>query len=302
MFLAIRAYLSWRQTWVTSDTASMSSSSDFEAARIALGQQLRGLRRNEGLTARRLAAACGWHESKVSRIENGKALPSPADIRAWAVACGAGSRADDLIAMAANIQLMYQEWRHLERDGMRRVHDQVQPLWDVTRTFKGYAQCLVPGPLQIEGYTAAVLRGLQRRRAIPDDVDEVLRIRSERQRILREKGRSFTIVLEEAALYYRIADRQIMTSQLSRLFVVSAIPAVRLGIIPRSADRSEMWPVEDFWIFDDREAQIENVSAFIDIKQRAQLSQYQEAFNRLKQQAVFGSDAYPLIAEALQCV
>ncbi|MGW1126161.1 MULTISPECIES: helix-turn-helix domain-containing protein [unclassified Streptomyces] len=278
----------------------MSSSSDFEAARIALGQQLRGLRRGKGLTARALATHCQWHESKVSRIENGKALPSPLDIRAWTVACDAGARADDLIAMASNIQLMYQEWRHLERDGMRRAHEQVQPLWDATRTFKGYAQCLVPGPLQVEGYTAAVLRGVQRRRAIPNDVDDVLRVRSERQRILREKGRSFTIVLEEAALYYRLADRQVMTGQLSRLFVVSAMPTVRLGIIPRSADRSETWPVEDFWIFDDREVQVETVSAFIDIKQHAQLSQYQEAFTRLKQQAVFGSDAYPLIAEALQ--
>ncbi|MEU6433806.1 helix-turn-helix domain-containing protein [Streptomyces koyangensis] len=280
----------------------MSSSSDFEAARIAFGQQLRGLRRDKGLTARALAAACHWHESKVSRIENGRALPSPADIRAWTEVCGVGERADDLIATAANVQLMYREWRQLERDGMRRVHDQVQPLWDMTRTFKAYAQCLIPGPLQIEGYTEAVLRGIQRRRAIPDDVDDVLRVRSERQRVLREKSRNFTIVLEEAALYYRVADREVMTSQLSRLFVVSAIPTVRLGIVPRSANRSEMWPVEDFWIFDDREVQVETVSAFINIKQRTQLAPYQDAFARLQEQAVFGSDAYPLIAEALQRV
>lgn len=277
----------------------MSPSSDFEAARIALGQRLRALRREVGLTARALAATCEWHESKVSRVENGKALPSPADIRAWTAACGVPGDAGDLIAMTEGIQLMYREWRHLERDGLRRVHDQVQPLWNMTHGFKGYAQCLVPGPLQIEAYSAAVLRSLQQRRAIPDDVDEVLRGRAERQRLLREGGRRFSVLLEEAALYYRLGDRLVMTSQLSRLIEVSAYPAVSLGIIPRTVDRSGMWPVEDFWIFDDREVQVETVSAFINVKQRAELALYQDAFARLQRLAVYGADAYPLIMAAL---
>ncbi|MFB8086888.1 Scr1 family TA system antitoxin-like transcriptional regulator [Streptomyces sp. NPDC055992] len=276
------------------------SSSDFLGSRAALGRRLRGLRRGKGLTARTLATLCHWHESKVSRIENGKALPSPADIRAWTVACDADTHADDLIAAASNIQLLHQERRHLERNGIRRVHDQVQPLWDTTRTFKGYAQCLVPAPLQVAEYTAAALRGAPHRRTVRDESDLLIALYEQQRMVLEEEGRGFTIVLEETVLYYRFADREVMTNQLSHLFVVSALPTVHLGIIPRSADRSDTWPVEDFWIFDDREAQVETVSSFIDIRQQAELKQYQTLFGHLRQQAVFGSDAYPLIAQALQ--
>ncbi|WP_425315850.1 helix-turn-helix domain-containing protein [Streptomyces olivoreticuli] len=44
----------------------MSSSSSVRQARQALGQRLREIRKDSGLTARALAALAGWHESKCS--------------------------------------------------------------------------------------------------------------------------------------------------------------------------------------------------------------------------------------------
>lgn len=38
-------------------------------------------------------------------------------------------------------------------------------------------------------------------------------------------------------------------------------PSVSLGIIPMGLDRDAAWPVEDFWIFDDRQVNVELVSA-----------------------------------------
>ncbi|MFI2290325.1 helix-turn-helix domain-containing protein [Streptomyces niveus] len=54
-----------------------SSSSVKEAAK-ALGQRLREIRKNAGLTARALARQAGWHESKCSRFESGNRRPSEA--------------------------------------------------------------------------------------------------------------------------------------------------------------------------------------------------------------------------------
>ncbi|MFF0740534.1 helix-turn-helix domain-containing protein [Streptomyces sp. NPDC004111] len=277
----------------------MSPSSDFEAARIALGQRLRALRRHKGITARALAQECGWHQSKVSRIENGKACPSPADITAWATACGAAQDTEELLSMAEGIERMYVEWRHIERDGLRRAHEETLPLWTRSTGFKGYSQCLIPGLFQTEAYTRAVLQGIQERRALTDDVEGTVQARMERQQVLQDKGKRFAIILEEAALNYRLAGREVMIDQLSRLISVSGFSNVSLGIIPLTADRKGMWPVEDFWIFDDREAHVETVSAFITVKQRGALSLYQDAFSRLHPLAVYGSDAYPLIMKAL---
>ncbi|MEU6443194.1 helix-turn-helix transcriptional regulator [Streptomyces sp. NPDC047046] len=276
----------------------MTSSSDFDAARIALGNRLRALRRRKGITARALAAACGWHESKTSRVENGKTLPSDKDITKWTVACDAPAEAEELITMVLNIALLYVEWRDLERTGLRRAHDQARPLWNTTQRFKSYSQCLLPGILQTEEYTRAVLTGIRDRRNVPDDLEETVQARLERQQILRDGGKSFSIVLEETVLHYQLGDRPLMIEQLSRILTVSGYSNVSIGIIPRSMPRAGMWPVEDFWLFDDREASVETVSALLTLKQRTEVALYRDAFTRLHNLALHGSDLYPLIMGA----
>ena len=49
----------------------------------ALALRLREIRKDAGLTARAVARAAGWHESKCSRIEHARTVPSPDDIRTW---------------------------------------------------------------------------------------------------------------------------------------------------------------------------------------------------------------------------
>jgi hypothetical protein len=58
-------------------------------AAIALGYE-REIRLDAGLTARALALAAGWHESKCSRVEHVRTAPSEADVRLWCRICGAG--------------------------------------------------------------------------------------------------------------------------------------------------------------------------------------------------------------------
>ncbi|MDQ0943176.1 transcriptional regulator with XRE-family HTH domain [Streptomyces sp. V1I1] len=58
-----------------------SASSSVQSARAALAERLREVRLDAGITKRELAARCGWHESKSSRIESAKTPPSDADIR-----------------------------------------------------------------------------------------------------------------------------------------------------------------------------------------------------------------------------
>src|SRR5207302_7561829 len=80
-------------------------------AREALGAHLRQLRRDADMTGRELAAACGWLPSKVSKIENGKQSPSPADIRAWAHAAGHPEAEAALRAELATLESFFRDWR-----------------------------------------------------------------------------------------------------------------------------------------------------------------------------------------------
>lgn len=277
----------------------MPTSSSVTEARHAFGQRLRRLREDHGLSARELARRCGWHESKCSRIENGHSAASPETIRAWARACGAEELVAELVEAARGIEGMYVEWRAMERAGLRRAQDSVRSLWDRTKRFKAYSQNLIPGPLQTPEYTRAVLVGIRDRRHLLDDVDAAVAVREERLAVLDAPGKAFHIVLEEAALYRRVGPPAVMTDQLGRLLQLSVRPHVRIGIIPRDADRSLMPSVEDFWVFDDRQVNVELVSDYLTVKQTHEVKLYTGDFGRLSDLAEHGGPVLRLIASAI---
>jgi Domain of unknown function (DUF5753) len=77
------------------------------------------------------------------------------------------------------------------------------------------------------------------------------------------------------------------------------VPSVHLGIIPFTADRSLLRPLEMFFMFDDAEVQVELVSGWLRVTQPTEVGMYADAFSRLSQLAVYGSTARALIARAL---
>ena len=62
-------------------------STDYQAAREALGARLRELRTEAGLEGKELASQLGCQPSKISRLQNGKQPPAAVDLTAWAQAC-----------------------------------------------------------------------------------------------------------------------------------------------------------------------------------------------------------------------
>ncbi|MFK0291674.1 helix-turn-helix domain-containing protein [Streptomyces sp. NPDC090442] len=277
----------------------MTSSSSIQQARAALGKRLREIRKDSGLTARELAARAGWHESKCSRIENGRTGPSDADLRVWTLHCGAQEQTADLIATARNIDGAYVEWRRLERSGLRRAQESVLPLWERTRHFRAYSSWLIPGPLQTRAYIEALLRAIRDRRTLPDDLDQAVQVRVDKQRVLHEGPRRFAILLEENVLRHRIGGATTMSGQLGHLLSVAALPNVSLGVIPLDADRTALWPIEDFWIFDHTQVNVELVSAFLTITQPHEISMYTRTFADLADLAVYGAPARALITAAI---
>ncbi|MFF9860366.1 helix-turn-helix domain-containing protein [Streptomyces tendae] len=277
----------------------MSSSSSVQQAREALGRRLREIRKDSGLTARDLAARAGWHESKCSRIENGRTPPSDDDLRVYTLYCAAADQTADLIATARNIDGAYVEWRRMERSGLRRAQESVMPLWERTRHFRAYSSWLIPGPFQTPPYIRALLMSIRDRRALPDDLEEAVGIRVDKQRVLYEGGRRFAVVLEESTLRHRIGGPETMAGQLGHLLSLAALPNVSLGVVPLSTDRTALWPVEDFWVFDDSQVNVELVSAFLTITQPHEVGMYARTFAALADSAVYGAPARTLITSAI---
>jgi hypothetical protein len=238
----------------------------------------------------------------VSRIENGKTSPSVDDVRVWARACNAADQSADLVASLEAIEGMFIEWRRMDRGGLRRVQESVLPLWERTGRFRTYSGWLVPGAVQTPSYTRAVLRATARQRGLPDDVEDAVKVRTERLRLLREGDRRFAVLVEESVFYNIRGDADVMAGQLGHLLTVGELPSVSLGIVPMGINRDAMWPVEDFWIFDGKQVSVELISGFLTITQPGEVAMYADTFARLADLAVYGAAARKLVAAAIDAL
>ncbi|MFJ9952441.1 helix-turn-helix domain-containing protein [Kitasatospora sp. NPDC091207] len=277
----------------------MSSSpfSSAQAARKALADQLDQIRRDAGLTGLELASLCGWHKSKSSRIARGLTRPSDSDIRAWCTACGVPEQAADLVAASRTAESMYTQWRDLHRDGMQRVHQKNLPLYQRTRKFKVYASNVMPGMTQTGPYATGLLRSITTFQGTPDDVDQAVKARLDRSRVLSDASHQFALVLEEAVLYYGVCDDEALTGQLDHLLEVASRPNVSVGIIPFRARRT-VWPLEAFYAFDERLVAVETLTAEINVTAPSEIRTYLRAFSELAKVAVRGAEARSCIAKA----
>jgi transcriptional regulator with XRE-family HTH domain len=266
-------------------------------ARQALGQRLRDLRKNAGLTGRDLAGLAGWHSSKVSKIEYGKQNPSEDDIRAWCRITAADKQVPDLIATVRNIESMYVEWRRMLSVGTRRRQNASRRLESNTKLMRWYEPLLVPGILQTGEYASEVMRRVIEFYDVPDDLDAGVAERMERQKILYRGDHHFHFILAQQALNTMVGGVEAMIGQLDRLLAVMSLPRVAFGIIPEHADYRV--PTNQFIIFDNRLVHVETVSAELSINQPREIALYNKAFHQLTEQAVTGSAARTLITSAL---
>ncbi|MCB5912168.1 helix-turn-helix domain-containing protein [Streptomyces pinistramenti] len=277
---------------------AVSSSSSAQAARQVLADRLREMYRDAGLEGKQLAAVCGWHPSKVSRIATAKTSPSADDILAWCKACSAEDQALDLIASLRTVEGMWLQWHRMERTGLRRAQEAVLPLYERTRWFRNYAPNFIPGLIQTSGYTEDVLRAVQRRRALIDDVADAVAVRMERQRVLHEGQRRFAFLVEESALRNGLGSTETQVEQLEHVLTVGSLPNVSVGVIPAKVGRTRM-PVEGFMIFDKVQANVELVSGYLTVTQPSEVAMYADTFSTLADMAVYGPKARALITAAM---
>lgn len=193
----------------------------------------------------------------------------------------------------------YVEWRRLQAGGFRHLQNAYVPLYERTQRVGCYQSHVVPGLLQTEGYAAALIRSLAAFHGSPDDSAEAAAARVARSRVLHAPGHEVSAVLEEAVLSYRIGGPGIMTGQLQYLLDVMGAPGLRLGIIPAGSERTTVWTLEGFTVFDDAPVQVELLSARVVITRPQEARLYLRALAGLAALAVYGREARELISAAL---
>ncbi|MFC9973108.1 helix-turn-helix domain-containing protein [Spirillospora sp. NPDC127200] len=265
-----------------------------QQAKEAFGSRLRELRKDAGLSGRRLAELAGWHYTKVSRVEHGKQGLSDADIRTWCSACAADEQVQELIAQARAVESMYREWRKQARAGLRHLQEAIEPLYARTRFFRVHEHWSIPGLLQTSAYSMESMAYWARLLNLPDDREAATAARLARQRVLREGDHRFAFLLAEQTLRSRVGSVETMLEQLDRVIAAMALPNVSIGIIPAHAGMGAHAQTA-FWIFDDDLVKVETLTAALDITRAEEIVVYATVFNEMRQAALFGHEARGLI-------
>ncbi|MCQ8769143.1 helix-turn-helix domain-containing protein [Streptomyces telluris] len=275
-------------------------STEAQAQREALGARLRGLRKDAGFkSGRAFAAATGWQESKVSRIENGRQNASEDDIRTWCEKTDAEDQIADLIATVRHIDELWLEWRRQLASGAALRQQKAIPVYSKTKVFRIWHPTLIWGGLQTADYAAETFKQVINYYGIPDDMAAAVAKRLERQKYLHQGDRIFNVLLAEQALYSNFGGPDVMLGQLDRLLAIIGLPRLSLGVIPRSAPL-HIWPGNSFSMFDDRLVLVETYSAEFSVTQPREIALYAKAFMLLKASAVYGDRARALIMQAMQ--
>ncbi|GGJ84213.1 transcriptional regulator [Pilimelia anulata] len=265
-----------------------------------LPARLREHRKRAGLTGEQLAAAAGWAaHSKVSRIENGRQLPSDADLAAWAGVCGLDAAATaELRALLAGTRSARHSWRMRLRAGAAGVQAGYNELVASSTNIAHFETAFVPGLLQTRAYIRRALGGLGGpRRRDPADVEAAVRVRVARQDCLYDEAKRFEFLLAEPVLRWLVCEPGHLAAQLDRLQVMLDAPNVRLGILPlRPAAPLPIGAVNAFQLYDD----VAIVETYVGetVHDEDDAREYRAVLAALWEHAVEGEAARVLIVEA----
>ncbi|BDT86721.1 helix-turn-helix domain-containing protein [Nocardia cyriacigeorgica] len=266
-------------------------------ARRALGERLRELRRDAGLSGVALARAAGWQGSKVSKIEYGRQTPTEADIQEWCRWCRAEYAVPDLVATLRNLTAAYVEWRRIVVSGHAHRQRQAITLESGTRCIRGYHPRVVPGLVQTREYASAIFQSVAEFYGSPNDLEAAVATRMQRQHVLHRGDHRIHYLIEEQALYTTIGEDAVMAGQLRRLLDVMRLPRLAVGIIPRTAEYRA--PATNFVIHDRKTVLVETVAAELTITRPSEIALYEKSFALLAAQSVHGESARELINAAL---
>jgi transcriptional regulator with XRE-family HTH domain len=266
-----------------------------------LGQRLRELRQQAGLTGRQVAESLSWPASKVSKLENGRQTPTDDDIRGWAGVTRAETEIDSLLASLHTLELQHAEWQRQLKMGLRPHQDEIADLDAKTRLFRAFEPTFIPGLLQTAEYARARFAQSITVFKIPHDIDDAVRARVRRQDMLYRPDKRFHFILTEATLRYRLCPPEVMLGQLDRLITFAALPNVRLGIIGFET-AYVVAPAHGFWLLDNDRVMVETFSAELNLAQPQEIELYAHIFEQMAAVASYGRSARAIVTRVIDAL
>jgi len=175
-----------------------------------LAEALRSLRKAAGLSGERLAARCSMSQSKISRIEQGKILPSVADVQRLLTALKVPDEvARELIDLARTANSTTSSFRAYAQVGLWRAQAEVKAMAEASTVVRQFLPAIPLGCSKQRDmrakYSLLLFPAISRH-----NVERTVAARMDSQQVLRDDSRRFLFLMPEHSVRWRRADPQIM--------------------------------------------------------------------------------------------
>jgi transcriptional regulator with XRE-family HTH domain len=280
--------------------------------RRRLAAELRRLRHEAGLSIEEVAAGLGWQPSKLSRIETRQIGISTADLRKLLVAYKVEDQAyRDQLADMARRATERGWWQSFSSDVVPTALANLIGLETEARTIRSYEPELVPGLLQSQAYTRAIMRAWQPSWTAAD-IDRRVEIRMARQDVLRQAGASLlarqdalrqagepalvSCIINEAVLRRTVGGNEVMHEQIEVLAKERDPSNVTVQVLPfnSGAHPAMAGPFQILTFHDPGDlgiVHLESAMTAITLEQPEELRRYDEIWGSLQARALSPEDS-----------
>jgi transcriptional regulator with XRE-family HTH domain len=255
-----------------------------------LAATLRELRESAGLTGERLGARCAMSQSKISKIETGKIIPSVVDVARILQALNAppGTIAE-VARLAGYARTEFQDVRSMLRKGLDKRQAELASLERATTEFRFFLPAMIAGLISTPEYFRASLAHVR------GDTARAVARKIEREKALDDGRKQFSFVLTEPAVRWPLCPPPAMARQLDRLTELSYRPNVRLGIVPVGA-ATRRGPLNPFTVYDDRLVTAETFAGLVVMRDPQDVSLHIKLFDQFADAALFADRARERLA------
>nr|WP_042185969.1 helix-turn-helix transcriptional regulator [Kibdelosporangium sp. MJ126-NF4]CEL17004.1 Putative DNA-binding protein in cluster with Type I restriction-modification system [Kibdelosporangium sp. MJ126-NF4]CTQ91766.1 Putative DNA-binding protein in cluster with Type I restriction-modification system [Kibdelosporangium sp. MJ126-NF4] len=269
--------------------------------RRRLSSELRRLREAARLTIEEVGEKLECSASKISRIETGHVGVTPRDAR-------------DLLELYEvspdQLEALVQLSREARKKGWWHAYNEVFTgafvgLESDASSLRAFQALLVPGLLQTEDYTRAVMRSIR-----PDwteaEVDRRVVARVERQRLLTDsEPPNFWAIIDEAVLRRMVGGPGVMHKQLLRLCEHATLPHVTIQVVPFDAGAHSSME-GPFLILgfpeqmDPDVVYVDTTTGGVYLEEQADVQRYTLMFDHLRASAASPDDSVQLVSTAAE--
>ncbi len=208
-------------------------------SRKRLGDTLRYLRRDQGLTLEELGARVGIDRTQLGRIEHGKWRPDVGQVMTILDRLEVAPPVYDTVVRLARSAADKGWWKAFRGPAHERQRALAE-LESGTSQIREFGTPLIPGLLQTEDYSRVRFADFPAF-SQPSLMEQALKARLTRQSVLfSDEHFRYEVVLDEAVLLRRSAPADIMRGQLGHLAeVVSSRPNTTVRVLPLKSPAHE---------------------------------------------------------------